>query len=663
MSLLAPAFLLGLLAVGLPWWLHRLSSDNPNKQKFSSLMFLEPGEPRRVLAKKVQYLLLLALRIGVLVLLALAFTEPAIWRTPDPAGDADGARLHLIVLDGSASMSYGSRWDRARAAANDVLDDLGADDRAQVVLAGRLFEVLGPATADVAAVRQTLNTAEPGVFRLEYGQLMRSIDGLIRTAELPVVLDLVTDVQATGLPTRFGELAPRRPAEIVIHDVTDGAAENWTVDSFAASAVSGELTASVRSYAPDSATRTVTLTQNGRTVGEQTIEVAARGRADVTFPALELASGSNRVDVALSPGDDLVRDDRRYLAIKRPEPRKVLIVSPDVEGRAPLYVSAALETLTTLALTADVRTTPLGDPPLLDYSFVVVTDVGLLDAAQATAVQDYVANGGRALLATGPRSSSLTTLPVTGQPLRTNPQMGARGNVAIGEVDTTHPALRGVEELRAANFYRSVNVEPSEADRVLMRLADGTPLLLERTLGAGRVLLFTSSLDKEWNDLPLQPAFVPLMAGIANELLGGAGFTSEADLGSTLAVRALGFAGGQIFDPSGDAALGLGAGSDDVLLDQVGFYEVVGGGTSELVAVNFDARESDLAPVDAATHERWKGLGVRPGETAAPVAVTTSADRVPSSLGPLLVMLLLMLVVMESLVGNWHLRIRRGVAA
>ena len=72
----------------LPWWLHRLSSDNPNKQKFSSLMFLEPGEPRRVLAKKVQYLLLLALRIGVLVLLALAFAEPAIWRTPAGRGAA-----------------------------------------------------------------------------------------------------------------------------------------------------------------------------------------------------------------------------------------------------------------------------------------------------------------------------------------------------------------------------------------------------------------------------------------------------------------------------------------------------------------------------------------------------------------------------------------------
>src|SRR6185503_18827769 len=130
MSLLAPLFLAGLLAIGLPWWLHRLSSDNPNKQRFSSLMFLEPGEPRRVLAKKVQYLLLLALRIAVLAFLALAFAEPAFRHTPQ-AGDQSGARLHLIVLDGSASMTYGNRWQRAQEAAGEILGGLGGDDRAQ----------------------------------------------------------------------------------------------------------------------------------------------------------------------------------------------------------------------------------------------------------------------------------------------------------------------------------------------------------------------------------------------------------------------------------------------------------------------------------------------------------------------------------------------------
>ena len=149
--------------------------------------------------------------------------------------------------------------------------------------------------------------------------------------------------------------------------------------------------------------------------------------------------------------------------------------------------------------------------------------------------------------------------------------------------------------------------------------------MIERLLGSGRVLLFTSSLDREWNDLPVQPVFVPFMAGIANHLLGGAGFTSEADLGSTLAVRALGFRVDR-FRSARRGGLGLGAGSDDVLLDQVGFYEVVGGGTTELVAVNFDPRESDLAPIDAATVERWQGLGA-PRRDGTPTGVAAADEQ------------------------------------
>jgi hypothetical protein len=662
-SLLAPAFLFGLLAVGLPWWLHRLSSTNPNKQKFSSSMFLEPGEPRRVLAKQVQYLLLLALRIGVLVLLALAFAQPALWRKPQAAASG-GARLHLIVLDGSASMGDDGRWERARGAARDVVDRMSGDDRGQVVVAGRQFEVLGAATADASVLRQALNTVEAGVFRLDYGQLMRSIDALLRGAELPVVIDLVTDVQQSGLPTRFGELAPRRAAEVAIHDVSGGKADNWTIESFGGSALTGELEASVRSFAATDARKSVRLTLNGKTVGEQPVEMPAGGRAQARFAALELASGPNRVTVSLEPGDDLKADDQRYLVLKRPQPRSVLLVSADQKGRGAIYLSSALGTLATLGLVPETRVpSKLTERPLSEQSFVVVTDAGLLGAGEIAALTDYVQSGGRALLALGPRSAGLTTVPLSGETLRSGQQLGASATVSIGEIDTAHPALRGLDDLRSAKFTRYVGVEPGADDRVLIRLDDGAPLLIERTLGAGRVLLFTSSLDREWNDLPVQPVFVPFVAGLANHLLGGAGFTSEAELGSTLAVRALGLTGGQIFDPRGQKALGLGAGSEDVLLDQVGFYEVVGGGTTELVAVNFDPRESDLTLIDDATLARWKGLGTGAAPGTQGNATASATEPVPRPLGPLLVIALLLAAIVESWVGNWHLRIRRGLAA
>lgn len=664
MTLLAPLFLAGLLAIGLPLWLHRLSSDNPNKQRFSSLMFLEPGEPRRVLAKKLQYLLLLAFRIALLVLLALAFAEPALFRSPAAAAGGDGAELHVVVLDRSASMAYDDRWDAAVDAALGVIDGLGTDDRGQVLAAGRVLEVLTAPTADRAVLRQAVTTARPSVFRVDYGQLTRSLDGVLRAAELPVVVHFVTDVQATSLPTRFAELAPRTPADVRIHAVGEARSPNFAVESFGGSALTGELEAGIVSYAPEAAEKTVRLSLNGETVAQQSLRLEPRARGQVQFPPLELRSGANRVSVSIAPGDSLAADDQRYLVLKRPEPRTVLVVAGDTRGRAALFTGAALETLRGVSLTAErVAPSDLGTRPLAGYSFIVVTDAGVLGPAETTALASYVDAGGALLMAFGPRSTSLGTVPITGQALRSvAPAGGGEGYASIGAADRSHPALRGADELRAAKFFRVAALEAAPDDRALLSLDDGTPLLVERAQGNGRVMLFMSSLDREWNDLPVQPVFVPLVAGLANHLLGGAGFSTEAELGSTLAVRALGLRGGQIFAPNGDAALGFAGGTGDVLLDQLGFYEVVGGGTTELVAVNFDVRESDLAPLEPAQIERWQGLGQPAAEAAAGATAGLQDEAAPWSLGPWLLILLLLAVVMESWIGNWHLRVRRGIA-
>ena len=663
MTLLAPLFFVGLLAIGLPLWLHRLSAENPNRQRFSSLMLLEAGEPRRVLAKTLQYLLLLALRIGVLALLVLAFVQPMLWRPPQGT-DSGGARLHIIVLDTSASMSAGDRWDDARDAVEEIIDALERDDRAELVAAGRVVEVVTAPTVDRAALRQSLATVEPGVFPLDFGQLMRALDGIVGGAELPVVLHLVTDAQQTALPTRFGELAPRAAVELAIHTVGGGDEGNVAIESLSGSALDGKLTAIVHSFDTRTREKTVRLEQNGALVEERTIELAPGARAEVGFGALSLATGPNRVSVLLAPADELPFDDTRIISLRRPEPRPVLLVTGDLRAQGAFFVDAAMRSLAALALQpATIAADKLVETPLEDYEFIVVIDGGALEEAAAAQLTNYVESGGGLLMGLGARALSLAEVPVTGQRLE-GPGLGGDSDAytSIGTLDASHPALRGLDALRAAKFFRYTPVTPEPADEVVMSLETGAPLLLERSLGAGRVLLFTSSLDREWNDLAVQPVFVPFIAGLANHLLGGAGFSSEAELGSTLALRALGLSGGQIFDPDGNAALGLG-GTDDVLLDELGFYELAGGGRNEVVAVNFDVRESNLAPVDAATLERWRALG-QPS-AAAPTAATVSGtdETVPTPLGYWVLFLVLLALGVESWVGNWHLRIRRGMAA
>jgi hypothetical protein len=663
MSFLAPLFFLGLAGIALPIWLHRLSSENPNRQVFSSLMLLEPGEPRRVLAKNLQYLLLLALRVLLLVLLVLAFAGPQIWRAPAAAAEED-ARLHLIVLDASGSMMHGERWSRAADAALDIIGELESEDLGQVVLAGRTAVVLTQETNDAALLRQAVTSAEPSVFQLDFGQMMRALDGVVRSATLPVVLHFVTDAQATSLPTRFAELAPRESAELAIHNVAEPGESNIAIETLGGSALTGALEASVRSFAETEVTRELTLTLNGEPVERRTVSIPPGTSVRVPFAALDLRAGSNSVSLIATPGDELAADDRRFIALQRPEPRSVLLVSGDLRGKDTLFFESAMGTLAALVL-EPTRVGPddLEDLDLSDFRFVVVTDAGVLGDEAAARLAAYVESGGRLFMALGPRSGALASVPVTEQVVQPSVILGRDEFAAVGAIDITHPALRGLEAVRAARFERYALVEPGRGDNVLIALDSGAPLLLERELGAGDVLVFTSTLDREWNDLAVQPVFVPLVSGLANHLLGGAGFSSEAALGSTLAVRAMGLAGGQIFDPQGEVALGLG-GTGDVLLDQIGFYEVVGGGISQLVAVNFDAPESDLRPADVETLERWARLGTSPADArpgAAPEA--TEEDRVPTPIGLWILLIAFGALIMESWAGNWHLKVRRGIAA
>ncbi len=665
MTLLAPAFLLGLLAIGIPVWLHRLSSTNPNRQPFSSVMFLEPGEPRRVLAKKLQYLLLLALRIGVLVLLALAFAGPALLGAIQNLV-AETAGLHVVVMDLSASMGHGERWQRAEAAADDVLDELDSGDAAQLVAAGRLVEVVVEPTLERDAVRRGIATLRPGPFPLDYGQLMRSVDSLVRGVEIPVTVHVVTDAQQSAQPPRFADLAPRTPLELVLHDVSAEAENNWSVDGLAWSAVSGDFVANLRGYGGETAERTVTLRLNGAAVAERQVSIAPGETAQVQFEGLELSAGGNRVVAELSPGDDLAVDDERYLVVKRPEPRPVLVVSGDGRGQVSPFFASALGTLAAQDYRVD-PVTPAGlvERTLEDYVFIVVTDAGGLEDEDAAVLRDYVESGGALLMALAQRSLGLGAVPVTGHAFEAFSDFGRRDGdyLVVGALDRSHPALGQMDDVRRAKFYRHVAVAPDDGDRVLMRLDEGGPLLVEHELGAGRVLVYGSSLDREWNDLPVQPVFVPLIAQLSSYLAGDHQVSVEARLGAALSPRAMGFAGAQVFSPDGSAALGIaGAGvGDDVLVEQIGFYEVVGAGQTELVAVNVDPRESDPSAMDAGTLARWRDLS--PGARQAGAEISGMMETPPTELWPWILALLVAVVLMESWVGNWHLRVRRGMAA
>src|SRR3954463_3742437 len=140
MSFLSPWFLLSGLAVGIPIWLHLVRREQPNRVPFSSLMFFRRLPVKSVSRQRLKHLLLLAIRLAIILLIALAFARPYfpnITRAFSGTKDKNIA----ILLDNSLSMYYGDRWQRALAAAKDAIAGMSERDRAQIVTFSSEYEV------------------------------------------------------------------------------------------------------------------------------------------------------------------------------------------------------------------------------------------------------------------------------------------------------------------------------------------------------------------------------------------------------------------------------------------------------------------------------------------------------------------------------------------
>ena len=687
---LAPAFLFGLLAIGIPIWLHRVARANPTQHPFASLMFVEASETQRTAKRTLRYWLLLALRILLLIALVLAFAGPMLTERAMPLTNAN-ARLHAIVLDKSLSMQQGDRWQRALDQADAVLSDLKSSDRVLLATAeGRRVSVIQSSTPAAAAgtVRGMLRGLKPGIERLDYGLAMSTADNWLGSPRPPVVLHLISDMQQSAAPLRFADLEPPPQAQLVLHDVANAAAnapaENVYIQSAALTTVdTRSLEVTVRGAAAKPQQRQVILTIDGKeyarrgvelpasalTVATATIEgegnnlppdfaaqAAAIPAAKVRFPDLQLAAGSHRIEVALEPTDALPQDDHYYAVLEHANP-KAMLIAANQRADDVAYFGAAIGSLAAPTLSVEERPPDaIGTAPLTGYSLLVVADVGALSDIQGKRIKDYVAAGGSVLATLGTKPSVEPGALLEGWRIGEPQQRAA----VVGGIASSHPVLRDAGDWHAVRFFRHRPVEVGENDRVLIAYEDGVPLLVEHAVGAGRMLVLTAPVEREWNDLAIHPLFVRFIAEAARYLVRGDASAASTTVGSVVLTGLTAAGGGQIFDPQGERVLDLAqtTAADRLIPDQTGFYEIRGNEGVRWVAVNVDARESDLTPLPAAFVQRWRAMQVRKSApTVTPAA--PAADAKPRSLGAMVLWLAALLLLAELLLANRYLAIRR----
>jgi hypothetical protein len=623
MGLLAPWFLAGLVAVGLPVFVHLLQQFEAPQFNFSSLMFFERHIQSSVKFRRLKYLLLFALRTALIVLLILAFADPFVKRQTAVGG---GPKLGIVAMDNSFSMRAGGRIDRAKSEAESLIAAWPQGRQGQVLAFAAAVQVMTPVTTDTGELRGAMSAIAAGDSRSSYAELVRGLRGIAEISKLPLEVHLFSDMQSSSMPANFVDLRLPDNTQLIVHSVAREKAPdklpNWTVESVAAprrvdDPKKTRVTAVIAGYGTPAAKRQVSLVINGHVAETKTAEVPANGHAKVEFLSLDVPHGLSRCEVRIDSADKLPDDDRFFFAVDRGDPQRLLFVHDlrhsdaryfrnaiDAAAGAPFQVEA-------VSPEQSVNTLPT------NYAVVVLSDVAELQPTFIEALRAYVRGGGGLLIALGSSSAHAAgqKIPVFDETIAgtdDNSEATERFHTVAG-VDRGNPAVAHVNSFENVKFYQTIKVNAGES-HVLARLDDQTPLVLEKRIGEGRVLVFTSTFDNVSNDLPLHAAFVPFVDQAAGYLAGQDSRPGAYVAGSYFELRTAKEQGVavDVMDPTGARPLTLAAASSATTLPLVksGFYSIrAANGHQALAAVNADRRESDLAVLPVEDIALWQNTG------------------------------------------------------
>jgi hypothetical protein len=205
--------------------------------------------------------------------------------------------------------------------------------------------------------------------------------------------------------------------------------------------------------------------------------------------------------------------------------------------------------------------------------------------------------------------------------------------------------------------------------QVGLRLADQTPLLLEKPLGQGRVLLFATGFDRLTTDLPLHPQFVAFVDRLGSYLSGRGSRLSALTVGDSVNLRPDAAIHGSVdvLAPDGSHPLDLRQAAQVRTwpLPGAGFYALtLADSRHDLVAANVSRLESDLAQATPDTLKLWKASSAEQvAQSAGTTTVTTAAaigrKESAHNLWWYAMCLVLVAVVAESLVASRYLNTLR----
>ena len=416
----------------------------------------------------------------------------------------------------------------------------------------------------------------------------------------------------------------------------------------------------------------VELEVDGNVVDRRRVDLGAASRVALTFQETFGEDGIHAGAIVMRSGVGLPEDDRLHFTLRTERDVPVLVICDDERSRR--YLEAALAPEGEGGGGFSVRISnshELESAARSREAVIVIADVERLEERELSGLKRYLSEGGGLLVFPGPkmdaaqwgRSFLPKFLPGSFADLRTSDEP-----FRIAQLDSSHPLFQLFREgeggVRDVQFTRSLHFRPQAGTSVLATFSIGDPALVESSLLPGRVLMFLSSLDPQWSDLPLTGAFLPLIHE-AVRYLSETGAESAEQLevgdGATVWLPAVPEGGSVVLRaPGGDTRMvapqagpgGYGLELPEATQPGVWVFESAQGDTLAALAASIASRESD--PVRLSAEEMSERIGDGAGavlEETGTVSRDVREARIGREVGRYFLWAAVLLLLAESLIA------------
>ncbi|TWU48815.1 hypothetical protein Poly51_47190 [Rubripirellula tenax] len=635
MSLLAPLFFAGALAVGLPILFHLIRRRPKSEVQFSSLMFLDPTPPRLTRRSRLDHLPLLIIRSLALILLAAAFARP-FFRSVDLADNGPPPRRIVVLLDTSASMQRSGMWTQARQHVNEVLEGVEGQDRIALMTFDRRPTVRvrfdQSAKLDVAARRQlvqsSLTDLRPTWFQTDMASAL-SVAADVAVAENdaespqdksdpgsipPVTIGdatviLVSDMQSGSSIEKLQSFAWPDGVRVEVRRVLAEQPSNAV--ALLMEPATGDASEAVTNDATNSGRPRVRV-RISNSIQSSVDSFLIGWNADVP---VQVPPGQTRVVQIDAPdpstkslklsGDQCDFDNFRYISIDPPMTQTIAFMGKEAAEarssllyylkRAPLNNPSRTVSVETLAIVAEVAELDPLRTPLLVLAQPIDSDF-------AIALKAYANRGGQILVVMDDAKSidgmAATLSTISGDSLSIS-EAEVRDYQMFGRIDFSDPAFRSMADPQFNDFtkirfwtHRRVSgLSPSWS--IGATFDNGDPAIARLQVGKGSITLLSFGWQPESSELALSTKFVPMVSGWMGR--------------NDNSIRSFGYTIGQPIPiaPSPTATISTPSGqvvayktqSDLDIIEEPGIYAWSDGTVSQRIAMNVAESESQIDPI------------------------------------------------------------------